>query len=149
MESFFSFSTLFNLVLTVIWFISGIRDLQGKDPFIDLPFNQYHRDPEYRAFWQKKNGVFYMLNSIAFLILAFTPVTSLLYRIIFGIAIVGDLLYLVAYESWNHSADCQPERGHHEFESFGLGLAERCPGRTVFVPRHPGSVQWHRHRMEQ
>ena len=81
------------------------RDLQGKDPFIDLPFNQYHRDPEYRAFWQKKNGVFYMLNSIAFLILAFTPVTSLLYRIIFGIAIVGDLLYLVAYESWNHSAD--------------------------------------------
>ena len=41
-------------VLTVIWFISGIRDLQGKDPFIDLPFNQYHRDPEYRAFWQKK-----------------------------------------------------------------------------------------------
>ena len=36
MESFFSFSTLFNLVLTVIWFISGIRDLQGKDPFINL-----------------------------------------------------------------------------------------------------------------
>mgnify|MGYP000225920194 CR=1 FL=1 len=70
MESFVSFSTLFNLVLTVIWFISGIRDLQGKDPFLDLPFNQYHRDPEYRAFWQKKNGVFYMLNSIAFLILA-------------------------------------------------------------------------------
>ena len=96
MESFVSVSTLLNLVLTVIWFISGIRDLQG---------NQYHRDPEYRAFWQKKNGVFYMLNSIAFLILAFTPVTSLLYRIIFGIAIVGDLLYLVAYESWNHSAD--------------------------------------------
>ena len=87
MESFVSFSTLFNLVLTVIWFISGIRDLQGKDPFLDLPFNQYHRDPEYRAFWQKKNGVFYMLNSIAFLILAFTPVTSLLYRIIFGIAL--------------------------------------------------------------
>ena len=100
MESFVSVSTLFNLVLTVIWFISGIRDLQGKDPFLDLPFN-----PEYRAFWQKKNGVFYILNSIAFLILAFTPVTSLLYRIIFGIAIVGDLLYLVAYESWNHSAD--------------------------------------------
>ena len=43
MESFVSFSTLFNLVLTVIWFISGIRDLQGNDPFLDLPFNQYHR----------------------------------------------------------------------------------------------------------
>ena len=40
MESFVSVSTLLNLVLTVIWFISGIRDLQGKDPFLDLPFNQ-------------------------------------------------------------------------------------------------------------
>lgn len=78
---------------------------QGKDPLINLPFNQYNRDPEYRAMWQKKNGVFYMLNGIAFLILTFTPVTSLLYRIIFGVAIGGDLLYLVAYESWNHSAD--------------------------------------------
>ena len=29
MESFVSVSTLLNLVLTVIWFISGIRDLQG------------------------------------------------------------------------------------------------------------------------
>ena len=105
MESCVSFSTLLNLVLTVIWFISGIRDFQGKDPFINLPFNQYNRDPEYRAFWQKKNGVFYMLNSAAFLILTFTPVTSLIYRIIFGIAIGGDLLYLAAYESWNHSAD--------------------------------------------
>ena len=43
--------------------------------------------------------------SLAFLILAFTPVTSLVYRILFGVAIGGDLLYLVAYESWNHSAD--------------------------------------------
>ena len=98
-------SVLFTIVLTVLWFITGVRDLMGKDPLINLPFNQYNRDPEYRAFWQKKNGVFYMLNGIAFLILTFTPVTSLLYRIIFGVAIGGDLLYLVAYESWNHSAD--------------------------------------------
>lgn len=54
MDSFFSSSTLFNIVLAVIWFISGIRDFQGKDPLIKLPFNQYVRDPEYRAFWQKK-----------------------------------------------------------------------------------------------
>ena len=77
----------------------------GKDPLIRLPFNQYERDPGYRAFWQKKNGVFYLLNSITFLILTFTPVTSLIYHIIFGIAIAGDLLYLVAYEAWEHSAD--------------------------------------------
>ena len=105
MELSFSFSTLFNFVLTVICFISGSREFQGKDPLINLPFNQYNRDPEYRAFWQKKNGVFYILNGIAFLILTFTPVTSLIYRIIFGVAIGGDLIYLVAYESWNHSAD--------------------------------------------
>lgn len=34
MDSFFSSSTLFNIVLAVIWFISGIRDFQGKDPQI-------------------------------------------------------------------------------------------------------------------
>ena len=97
MDSFFSSSTLFNIVLAVIWFISGIRDFQGKDPLIKLPFNQYVRDPEYRAFWQN--------NALSFLILAFTPVISLVYRFLFGVAIGGDLLYLVAYESWNHSAD--------------------------------------------
>lgn len=91
--------------MSILWLVSGVRDLMGKDPLIRLPFNQYERDPGYRAFWQKKNGVFYLLNSIAFLILTFTPVTSLIYRIIFGIAIAGDLLYLVAYEAWEHSAD--------------------------------------------
>lgn len=107
MQIVFTFDrlNLMHLVLGIFAFWMGLRDLLGKDPLIHTFFNQYHRDPEYRAFWQKKNGVFYMLNSIAFLILAFTPVTSPLYRIIFDIAIVGDLLYLVAYESWNHSAD--------------------------------------------
>lgn len=47
-------SVLFTIVLTVLWFITGVRDLMGKDPLINLPFNQYNRDPEYRAFWQKK-----------------------------------------------------------------------------------------------
>ena len=105
MQLVFQRQLYFDVLLSILWLISGIRDFMGKDPWLRLPFNQYERDPEYRAFWQKKNGVFYMLNSIAFLILAFTPVTSLLYRIIFGIAIVGDLLYLVAYEAWEHSDD--------------------------------------------
>ena len=93
MQLAFSWWQLFDVLLSILWLISGVRDFMGKDPLIRL------------AFWQKKNGVFYMLNSIAFLILTFTPVTSLIYRIIFGIAIVGDLLYLVAYEAWEHSAD--------------------------------------------
>ena len=105
MQLAFGWYNIIELLFCLVALWMGIRDLQGKDPLIHTFFNQYDRDPEYRAFWQKKNGVFYILNSIAFLILAFTPVTSLIYRIIFGIAIVGDLLYLVAYESWNHSAD--------------------------------------------
>ena len=72
MQVAFSWWQLFDVLLSILWLISGIRDFMGKDPLIRLPFNQYERDPEYRAFWQKKNGVFYMLNSIAFLILAFT-----------------------------------------------------------------------------
>ena len=86
MQLAFSWWQLFDVLLSILWLISGVRDFMGKDPLIRLPFNQYERDPEYRAFWQKKNGVFYM-------------------RIIFGIAIVGDLLYLVAYEAWEHSVD--------------------------------------------
>ncbi len=79
MQLAFSWWQLFDVLLSILWLISGVRDFMGKDPLIRLPFNQYERDPEYRAFWQKKNGVFYMLNSIAFLILTFIPVTSLIY----------------------------------------------------------------------
>ena len=105
MQLAFGWYNIIELLFCLVALWMGIRDLQGKAPLIHTFFNQYDRDPEYRAMWQKKNGVFYMLNGIAFLILTFTPVTSLLYRIIFGVAIGGDLLYLVAYESWNHSAD--------------------------------------------
>lgn len=34
-------SVLYTIVLTVLWFITGVRDLMGKDPLINLPFNQY------------------------------------------------------------------------------------------------------------
>ena len=114
----------FNLVLTVIWFISGIRDLQGKDPFLDLPFNQYHRDPEYRAFWQKKNGVFYILNSIAFLILAFTPVTSLIYRCLLYTSTVTFRMTSVASYSLRTSARIR-------FSSSSRGLRALRSSRCV------------------
>ena len=105
MQLAFGWYNIIELLFCLVALWMGIRDLQGKDPLIHTFFNKYDSDPEYRAMWQKKNGVFYMLNSIAFLILTFIPVTSLIYRIIFGIAIVGDILYLVAYEAWEHSAD--------------------------------------------
>ena len=114
MQLAFSWWQLFDVLLSILWLISGVRDFMGKDPLIRLPFNQYERDPEYRAFWQKKNGVFYMLNSIAFLILTFNAVVSLLDTFLpqapWGgswllVAVVVDILYLVAYEAWEHSAD--------------------------------------------
>ena len=105
MESFFSFSTLFNLVLTVIWFVSGIRDFQGKDPLINLPFNQYNRDPEYRAMWQKKNGVWEICNAIIFASLQFLGNFHTLSNWARAIALVVDAIYLILYEIWEHSAD--------------------------------------------
>ena len=52
MQLAFSWWQLFDVLLSILWLISGIRDFMGKDPLIRLPFNQYERDPEYRAFWQ-------------------------------------------------------------------------------------------------
>ena len=105
MESFFSFSTLFNLVLTVIWFISGIRDLQGKDPFLDLPFNQYHRDPEYRAMWQKKNGVWEIFNAMVLASSQFLGGFPTLSNGVRTITVIVEVIYLILYEIWEHSAD--------------------------------------------
>ena len=89
--------------LAVLWM--GIRDLQGKDPLIHTFFNQYDRDPEYRAMWQKKNGVLLMCNAVIFFALLLLDPATLLHRVLSIIWIVADLIYLVVYESWNHSAD--------------------------------------------
>ena len=64
MQLAFSWWQLFDVLLSILWLISGIRDFMGKDPLIRLPFNQYERDPEYRAFWQKKNGVLFTFNAV-------------------------------------------------------------------------------------
>ena len=101
----FGWSNFLELISAVFFFISGIRDFMGKDPLINLPFNQYNRDPEYRAFWQKKNGVFYMFNGIVCLLACFLSAAQPVGRWVLNIAIIVDLLYLIAYEIWEHSAD--------------------------------------------
>ena len=68
MQLAFSWWQLFDVLLSILWLISGIRDFMGKDPLIRLPFNQYERDPEYRAFWQKKNGVLFTFNAVVSLL---------------------------------------------------------------------------------
>ena len=101
-------SVLFTIALTVLWLIAGVRDLMGKDPLINLPFNQYHRDPEYRAFWQKKNGIWEIINGIAFgfsNVLIVFPAARTARIVILAVMVVVDVIYVVAYESWEHSND--------------------------------------------
>ena len=68
MQIVFTFDrlNLMHLVLGLFAFWMGLRDLLGKDPLIHTFFNQYDRDPEYRAMWQKKNGVLFMCNAVIF-----------------------------------------------------------------------------------
>ena len=106
MQIVFTFDrlNLMHLVLGLFAFWMGLRDLLGKDPLIHTFFNQYDRDPEYRAMWQKKNGVLFTFNAVVSLLDTFLPQAP------WGgswllVAVVVDILYLVAYEAWEHSDD--------------------------------------------
>lgn len=105
MQLEFNWYNLFCLACGVIALWMGIRDLQGKDPLIHTFFNQYDRDPEYRAMWQKKNGVWEICNSILLcsnqLLFRYPTICSRIYIA----AIIVDIIYLVLYEAWEHSAD--------------------------------------------
>lgn len=93
------------IIIVVLWFIEGIWDLMGKDPLIHLPCNKYDRDPEYRAMWQKKNGIWEIANGIAgclyILLFHFPTIRS---GILLAMVII-DAVYIIAYESWEHSND--------------------------------------------
>ena len=104
MQLAFGWYNILELLFCLVALWMGIRDLQGKDPLILTFFNQYDRDPEYRAMWQKKNGVLFLFNAIVSLLDIFLPQAP------WGgswllVAVVVDVLYLVAYEAWEHSAD--------------------------------------------
>ena len=105
MQLAFGWYNILELLFCLVALWMGIRDLQGKDPLILTFFNQYDRDPEYRAMWQKKNGVLLMCNAVIFFALLLLDPATLLHRVLSIIWIVADLIYLVVYESWNHSAD--------------------------------------------
>lgn len=104
MQLAFGWYNIIELLFCLVALWMGIRDLQGKDPLIHTFFNQYDSDPEYRAMWQKKNGVLFIFNAIVSLLDIFLPQAP------WGgswllVAVVVDVLYLVAYEAWEHSAD--------------------------------------------
>ena len=105
MQLAFDWMTLIDLVLGIFVFWMGLRDLQGKDPLIHVFFNQYTRDPAYRAFWQKKNGVFFMCNAVLFCTIHLLDPFTTLHRVLSTVWLVADLVYLILYEAWEHSAD--------------------------------------------
>lgn len=105
MQLAFGWYNILELLFCLVALWMGIRDLQGKDPLIHTFFNQYDRDPEYRAMWQRKNGVWEICNSILLcsnqLLLRYPTICSRIYIV----AIIVDIIYLVLYEAWEHSAD--------------------------------------------
>ena len=64
MQLAFGWYNILELLLCLVALWMGIRDLQGKDPLIHTFFNKYDSDPEYRAMWQKKNGVWEIFNAM-------------------------------------------------------------------------------------
>lgn len=105
MQLTFSWYDLFEIVLCIVMLWMGIRDLQGKDPLIHTFFNQYDRDPEYRAFWQKKNGVWEICNAVGFCSAQLLRRIPALSNGISTLMLIVDVIYLVLYEAWEHSAD--------------------------------------------
>lgn len=105
MQLVFSWPLFFDVLLSILWLISGIRDFMGKDPWLRLPFNQYERDPEYRAFWQKKNGVWEIFNAMVLAFSQFLGNFPTLSNGVRTITVIVDVIYLILYEIWEHSAD--------------------------------------------
>ena len=95
MQLAFGWYNILELLFCLVALWMGIRDLQGKDPLIHTFFNKYDSDPEYRAMWQKKNGVFSQF-------LGGFPTLSNGVR---TITVIVDVIYLILYEVWEHSAD--------------------------------------------
>lgn len=98
-------TVLWGLIFAVLWIVIGIRDLQGKDQL--LPFSQKYADPAYRAMWQKKNGIWEIVNGIFFavniLLTAFFPQLRTLRTVLLVIVLIGDIFYAIAFACWDQS----------------------------------------------
>ena len=108
MQIVFTFDrlNLMHLVLGLFAFWMGLRDLLGKDPLIHTffqPVRPRSGIPCHVA--EEKPASFSMCNAVIFFALLLLDPATLLHRVLSIIWIVADLIYLVVYESWNHSAD--------------------------------------------
>ena len=60
------------------------------------------------AFWQKKNGIWELANGITFglsNVLIVFPEARTARTVVLVIMVIVDVIYVVAYESWEHSND--------------------------------------------
>lgn len=82
----------------------GIRDLMGKDPIIRRSNDRCLNDPEYRAMWQKKDGLRQIISCALFALYVLF-INERFSMVFLTIGLVVNILYAVAYESWEHSND--------------------------------------------
>lgn len=95
---------ILSLIVFAFGLFQGIRDLMGKDPIFRRSNDRCLIDPEYRAMWQKKDDFRQIISCIFFILYVFFIDTqfSMIFLII---GLIVNLIYLVAYESWEHSND--------------------------------------------
>ena len=62
-------------------------------------------DPEYRAMWQKKNGVWEIFNAMVLASSQFLGGFPTLSNGVRTITVIVDVIYLILYEIWEHNAD--------------------------------------------
>lgn len=93
-----------SLIVFAFGIFQGVRDLMGKDPIFRRSNDRRLNDPEYRTMWQKKDGFRQIISCIFFILYVFF--IDMRFSMIFLIiGLVVNLIYLVAYESWEHSND--------------------------------------------
>ena len=105
MQLAFGWYNILELLFCLVALWMGIRDLQGKDPLIHTFFNKYDRDTEYRAMWQKKNGVLAICNAILLASLQFLGNRPTLISGVRAITVIVVVIYLIMYEIWENSAE--------------------------------------------
>ncbi len=99
----FIFVTL-SLIVFAFGIFQGVRDLMGKDPIFRRSNDRRLNDPEYRAMWQKKDGVRQIVSCILFVLyVIFIDARFSMIFLILGLIV--NIIYSVAYESWEHSND--------------------------------------------
>ena len=105
MQLAFGWYNIIELLFCLVALWMGFFYIEWYYTVIYTFFNQYDSDPEYRAMWQKKNGVWEIFNAMVLASSQFLGGFPTLSNGVRTIALVVDAIYLILYEIWEHSAD--------------------------------------------